>query len=94
MIKKTVLIAILISLLGCVALAKPQATDDQDKAQIAGPAKHAQRVNQWSNELKAAYEAKDMDKIGKLIEQMDNFKARIRKAHAGKRLQDGAQELL
>jgi len=89
MIKKTVLIAILISLLGCVALAKPQATDDQDKAQIAGPAKHAQRVNQWSNELKAAYEAKDTDKIGELIEQMDNFKARIRKAHAGKRLQDG-----
>ncbi len=48
-----------------------------------------QRANQWSNDLKAAYEAKDMDKIGKLIEQMDNFKARIRKAYAGKRQQDG-----
>lgn len=89
MIKKTVLIAILISLLGLIASAKPQATDDQDKAQIAGPAKHAQRVNQWSNELKAAYEAKDIDKIGELIEQMDNFKAKFRKARAGKRIQDG-----
>jgi hypothetical protein len=89
MTKKTLLIAILISLLGLIASAKPQATDNQDKAQIAGPAKHAQRVNQWSNGLKAAYEAKDMDKIGKLIEQMDNFKARIRKAPAGKRIQEG-----
>ena len=89
MTKKTLIIAILISLLGLIAFAKPEAATKQDKAQVSGPAKRMQLVDQWSNDLKAAYEAKDMDKIGKLIEQMDNFKARIREANAGKRQQDG-----
>lgn len=89
MTKKTLLIAILISLLGCVALAEEQGDADRDKPQVNRQAKHAQRLNQWSSELKAAYEAEDMDKIGELIEQMDNFKTRMHKARAGKRIQDG-----
>ena len=89
MIKKTLFVAILISLLGLIASAEPEATTKQDKAEVTGPAKRMQLVDQWSNDLKAAYEAKDMEKIGKLIKQMDNFKARIREANAGKRQQDG-----
>lgn len=89
MTKKTLFITILISLLGSIAVAKPKVTANQDKDRVAAPAQRMQRANQWSNELKAAYEAKDMDKIGKLIEQMDDFKAKMRKANAGKKMQDG-----
>ncbi|HPS54102.1 MAG TPA: hypothetical protein PLP05_00755 [Sedimentisphaerales bacterium] len=90
MSRKVLFIAILISLLGVISFAEPESAVDQNDVQIKAPVKqHVNRIDKWSNELKAAYEAKDMDKIGKLIEQMDEFKTKAKEAREEKGLRDG-----